>query len=93
VIASFLASTRGALATVGGIGITAPEPIADSAESPIMLNAINLALTEVPVVRLNGEARRTLAEMVHVRLEITDELLTPSQFMVSCSNVLDEVSI
>ena len=58
-----------------------------------MLNAITFALTEVPVVRLNGVDRSTAAGIVHVRLEITDELLTPSQFVVSCSYVLDEVSM
>ena len=58
-----------------------------------MLNALTLALTEVPVVKLNGVDRSTAAGIVHVRLEITDELLTPSQFVVSCSYVLDEVSM
>ncbi len=71
----------------------APEPIVDSVESPITLNAISFALTEFPVVRLNGDALSTDAGIVQVRPEITDELLTPSQFAVSCSNVLDEVSM
>jgi hypothetical protein len=83
VVASFLARVSGAVGTVGGIGITAPEPIVDSLESPIMLKATSLALTEVPVVRLNGDALSTLAGIVHVLPDITDELLTPSQFVVS----------
>jgi hypothetical protein len=57
-----------------------------------MLNAISLALTDVPVVRLNGEARNTLAGIVQVRVEITDELFTPSQLLVSYCHVLEEVS-
>ena len=57
-----------------------------------MLNAISLALTDVPVVRLNGDARSTLAGIVQVRVEITDELFTPSQFVVSYCHVLEEVS-
>jgi hypothetical protein len=58
-----------------------------------MLNAITLARTDVPVVKLNGDARNTEAGIVQVRLEITDELLTASQFAVSCCHVLDEVSM
>ncbi len=67
-----LARFSGALGTVGGIGIRAPEPIVDSAESPIILNATSLALTDVPVVKLNGDALSTDAGIVQVRLEITD---------------------
>lgn len=89
---SFLARLSGALGTVGGIGMRAPAPTGDSFESPIMLNAINLALTEAPVVKLNGDARKIEAGIVQVRLEITDELLTASQFEVSCYHVFDEVS-
>ena len=58
-----------------------------------MLNATTLALTDVPVVKLNGFPLSTYAGIVQVRLEITDELLTPSQFAVSCYHVLDEVSM
>jgi hypothetical protein len=58
-----------------------------------MLNAITLARTDVPVVRLNGDALRTVAGIVHIRFEITVESLTPSQLVVSCCQVLDEVSI
>ena len=57
-----------------------------------MLNAITLASTYVPVVKLNGDDLRTEAGIVHVRLEMTDALLTPSQFVISYSYVLDEVS-
>ncbi len=62
----------------------APEPTVDSLESPIILNAITLAFTEFPVVRLNGDDLSTEAGMVQVLLEITDELFTASQFAVSC---------
>ena len=91
-LASSLARVRGALGTVGGAGIRAPKPAVDSLESPIMLNAITLARTGFPVVRLNGDALSTEAGMVHVLPEITDELLTPSQYAVSSCKVLDEVS-
>jgi hypothetical protein len=93
VLNSFLARLSGALGTVGGIGIRAPAPTGDSFESPIMLNAMTLALTYAPVVRLNGEARKIKAGIVQDRLEITDELLTASQFAVSCCHVLEEVSM
>jgi len=58
-----------------------------------MLKATTLAFTVAPVVKLNGDARRVDAGIVHMRLDITDELLTPSQLVVSCYHVLDEVSI
>jgi len=58
-----------------------------------MLKATTLALTAEPVVKLNGEALRVDAGIVHIRLEITYELLTPSQLLVSCCQVFDEVSI
>ena len=63
-----------------------------SIESPIMLNAITLALTDDPVVRLNGEACEIEAGIVQIRLEITDEILIASQFAVSCYHVIEEVS-
>ena len=50
----------------------APAPTEDSSESPITLIAMTLALTEVPVVRLNGAALSTETGMVHVLLENTD---------------------
>jgi hypothetical protein len=65
----------------------APAPTEDSSESPITLIAMTLALTEVPVVRLNGDALSTETGMVHVLLEITDSLLTPLQLTVSCRYV------
>jgi hypothetical protein len=58
-----------------------------------MLNAISLALTDAPVVRLNGVPLNTDAGIVHVLPEITDELLTPLQCVVSYCHVLDEVSM
>jgi hypothetical protein len=79
VLALFLARLKGALGTVGTFGMTAPEPSEDSAESPITLNAITLALTELPTVKLNGDALNIEAGIVQVRLEITFVSLTPSQ--------------
>lgn len=79
VLALFLARLRGALGTVGTFGITAPPPAEDSAESPITLNAITLALTALPTVKLNGDTRNTEAGIVHDRFEITFVSLTPSQ--------------
>ena len=58
-----------------------------------MLNAISLALTGASVVRLNGDDLSTGAGIEHVLLEMTEELLMPSQFIVSYCHVLDEVSI
>ncbi len=65
-LALSLSRLKGALGTVYIGGITAPEPAEDSAESPTALIAITFALTEVPVVRLNGEARSTVTGMEHV---------------------------
>ena len=73
---SFLARLSGALGTVGGIGIRAPAPTGESLEAPITLNAMTLALTDAPVVRLNGEARKSEARIVQVPREISDESLT-----------------
>ena len=73
---SFLARLSGALGTVGGIGIRAPAPTGDSLVSPIALNAMTLALTDAPVVRLNGEARKVEARIAQVPREISDESLT-----------------
>ncbi len=78
-LALFLARLNGALGTVGTFGMTAPEPSEDSAESPITLNAMTLALTELPTVKLNGDALNIEAGIVQVRLEITFVSLTPSQ--------------
>ena len=83
VLALFLARLKGALGTVGTFGITAPPPAEDSAESPIALIAIIFALTDVPVVKLNGEALSLDTRIVHDLLEITDEVLMPSQDVVS----------
>lgn len=83
VFALSLAKLKGALGTVGVSGIIAPAPTVDSAESPIALIAIIFALTDVPVVKLNGEALSLDTRIVHDLLEITDEVLMPSQDVVS----------
>lgn len=80
------------LGTVGATGIVAPVPADDSIDSPIILKAITLARIKVPVVILKGEARNTLAGIEHVLLEITDELFTPSQYVVSSYHVFEDVS-
>ena len=79
-LALFLARLKGALGTVGTFGMTAPEPSEDSAESPITLNAMTLALTELPTVKLNGDALNIEAGIVQVRLDFTFVSLTPSQW-------------
>ena len=43
-------------------------------------------------MRLNGLPLNVLQRIVQVRVEITFESLTPSQRVVSCYHVLDEVS-
>jgi hypothetical protein len=53
-------------------GITAPEPAEDSKESPTALIAIIFALTELPVVRLNGDALSTVTGTEHVLVETMD---------------------
>ena len=58
-----------------------------------MLNAISLALTGAPVVKLNGDDLSTEAGIEHVLLEMTEELLMPSQLVVSYNQLFEEDSI
>jgi len=63
--------------------MTAPEPYEDSVESPTTLNTIILALTELPTVKLNGDALNIEAGIVQVLLVITSVSFTPSQYDIS----------
>lgn len=60
-----------------------PEPIVDSLESPITLNATIFALIDRPVVRLNGDARSTSTGIEQVRCAMTVKLFIPSQLVGS----------
>ena len=44
-------------------------------------------------MRLNGDNLNTEAGIVQDRFDITDEVFTPSQLVVSCKYVLEEVWI
>ena len=83
-----ISSLNKAVGAFGTLGIVAPFPFVESKELPKEFWAVTFAVTEEAYPKENGDARRTEAGMVHAVVDLTVELLSPSQFDVSVDHEL-----
>ena len=91
---SSLTKVVGASGATSAIGIAAPLPSLDTADSPRELIAVTLAKTEARSCRSNGDVLRVSSTLtVQVLEEMMVESFSASQSVNSCSKVLVAVLI
>ena len=93
VIDSSLTNVVGGSGATSAIGIAAPFPSEDIAESPMALIEVTRAIIVAESSRLYGAARSVRTGMVQLLAEIMPELFSASQFVKSFSKVFEAVLI
>ena len=90
---SFLTNDVGGSGTTSAIGMDAPFPSEDTAESPMALKEVTRAIIVAESSRLYGAARSVRTGMVQLLAAIMPELFSASQFVKSFSKVFEAVLI